>query len=259
MLAGEISRKLGLRARIRAAAIHLAGTIFIACLSYLLVFHVWYPPPFDMLAGGRDLFGLIVGVDLILGPSLMFAIFDRAKRRPLLALDIASIVSLQLTALLYGLHVSYVARPVALVFEVDRFRVIAASEVRVQELASAPPGFRSLPKFAIWTLGTRSSNGDEVVSSVDAALQGFDLAQRPSYWQNYDFSRAEVLRRSRPLSELRAQQDPQVQQEIAVAVHKAGIQREHARFLPLTSRLHSWIAILDSLGNPVSYAAVDGF
>ena len=47
----------------------------------LLVFAVWYPYPYREISGGRDLFLLVVAVDVVLGPLITFAVFNRAKPR----------------------------------------------------------------------------------------------------------------------------------------------------------------------------------
>ena len=52
--------------------------------------------------------------------------------------------ALQIAALVYGLHTVYIARPVAMVFEVERFRLVTANDVPVEELPKAPPEFREL-------------------------------------------------------------------------------------------------------------------
>ena len=100
---------------------------------------------------------------------------------------------LQLAALLYGLSTVYQARPVALVFEVDRFRVVNATDVLMDELPQALPEYRQLPLTGPWLLSARESQpGDERLRSIELALKGFDLGQRPSYWQAYPLARARL-------------------------------------------------------------------
>ena len=60
----------------------------VAALAAILVFLVWYPGPFRELAGGRGLFVLLTSVDVVLGPLLTFAVFDRTKSRRHLRLDL---------------------------------------------------------------------------------------------------------------------------------------------------------------------------
>src|SRR5664279_5232927 len=95
-------RTFDLPSRAKAAAIHLLVSAAVALLAALLVFAVWYPGAFRELAGGRGLFLLVTSVDVVLGPVLTFAVFNRAKGRRHLTWDLAVIASLQFAALVYG-------------------------------------------------------------------------------------------------------------------------------------------------------------
>jgi hypothetical protein len=100
------------RARLRAAAIHLGLSVLVAAVTAMLVFAIWYPYPYREISGGRELFQLLVAVDIVLGPLLTFAVFNRAKPRGELRRDLAVIVVLQLAGLSYGLWTVHLARPV---------------------------------------------------------------------------------------------------------------------------------------------------
>ena len=96
------------------------------------------------MAGGRDLFLLVTTVDVILGPVLTFSVFNPAKGLPPLASRpgrhrLAS----SSAALGYGLHTVFIARPIAMVFEVDRLRLVTAHDVAIEELPDALPQYRS--------------------------------------------------------------------------------------------------------------------
>src|SRR5215831_21153351 len=134
--------RLDLRRRARAAGFHLLISATLAALAAALVFGLWYPGFYRAVAGGRDLFLLVTGVDVVLGPLLTFAVFNLAKGWRHLRRDLAVIGVIQLAALLYGLHTVYIVRPVALAFEVDRFRVVAAANVYTPDLPKALPMYR---------------------------------------------------------------------------------------------------------------------
>ena len=63
------------------------------------------------------------------------------------------ICTLQLVALGYGLWTMYLARPVYLVHEIDRFKVVTAADLAESDLSSAPAAFRKTPLFGIQTIG----------------------------------------------------------------------------------------------------------
>src|SRR5690606_6560017 len=131
--------------RAGAAGLHLLMSVCIAAAVAILVFAFWYPGDYRLLAGGTELFSLVMVVDVVMGPLLTFVVFDRAKGVAHLRRDISVIALLQMLALSYGLHAMYMGRPIGLAFEFDRFRVVSMAEVVVAELPGAQPAFRRLP------------------------------------------------------------------------------------------------------------------
>ena len=75
--------------RLKAAGIHLGLSLVVALLAAGLVFGLWYPMPFREISGGRELFLLIVAVDVVIGPVITLAVFDRRKRWRELRRDLA--------------------------------------------------------------------------------------------------------------------------------------------------------------------------
>ena len=68
-----------LPSRLKASGIHLGISLTVALLAALLVFGLWYPYPYREMSGGRELFLIVVAVDVILGPLITLAVFNRAK------------------------------------------------------------------------------------------------------------------------------------------------------------------------------------
>ncbi|QDL35935.1 TfpX/TfpZ family type IV pilin accessory protein [Rhodoferax sediminis] len=250
--------RLNLRSRLRAAGLHLLVSAAFATLAATLVFDLWYPDAYRLLAGGRDLFLLVVSVDVVLGPLLTFAVFNPAKGWPHLRRDLAVIGLLQLGALLYGLHTVYIARPVALVFEVDRLRVVAADAVYTPELPQALPQYRSLPLTGPWLLAARAARpGEERNQALFMALGGADTGQRPLFWQPYSEARDRVLARSRPVAVLLAH-DPAHSADLATRLRAFKLDPQQARFLPVIAR-GDWVALLRPNGEVAGFAPYDGF
>ena len=77
---------------------------------------------------------------------------------------------LQLAALVYGLHTVFIVRPVAMIFEVDRMRLVVADDVAVDELPKALPAYRSLPLTGPLLLGARAPR--DAAERNDALFQG---------------------------------------------------------------------------------------
>ena len=250
--------RLDWRARARAAGVHLLISAGVAALAAALVFGLWYPGVYRHLSGGRDLFILVTAVDVVLGPLLTLAVFDLRKGWPHLRRDLAVIGAIQLAALVYGLHTVYVARPVAMVFEVDRLRVVTAADVHRPELPDAAPEYRSLPLTGPWLLSTRKpAAGDERNAALFMALRGLDISLRPKFWQPYDRGRSAVMERARPLGDLLKRYPDQAAQFIT-EVSQHGLEPSRAHFLPVTAR-GDWVAVLDDEGGIITFLPAEGF
>lgn len=247
--------------RAKGAGVHLGLSLLVAGLSAALVFGLWYPWPYRQLSGGWSLFTLIVSVDVVTGPLLTFAVFRSTKRRAEKVRDLAVIGCLQLAALGYGVWALWQARPVHMVFEVDRMRVVSAADIEPAALEQAPADLRRLPVWRPTLIAARrpDESSPDFLEALDAAMSGRDLALQPKFWAAYGPSeQAQALRRAQPFTDFLARK-PDSAGLLQAALAQSGLSAEQARVLPVLSRLHSWVAILDADGRPVAYAAVDGF
>lgn len=240
------TRKFDWKDRLQASGIHLGISLLIATLAALLVFALWYPYPYRDSSGGRELFLIVITVDVILGPLITLAVFSRNKPRQELVRDLAIVGLIQLTALAYGIWTICVARPVHLVFEVDRFRVVHAVEIPEELLDRAPPTVHKLPLTGPTPLAVRPfKDSQEESDATIAALGGVSLSARPDLWQNYPEARHRVLAASKPLSELR-QRFPQQTAEIDAVVAGLGAPNDTLRYLPMVARNTFWTVLLDA-------------
>jgi hypothetical protein len=235
------------RDRLQASGVHLAISLAIAALAALLVFGVWYPYPYREVSGGRELFLLLVSVDVILGPLITLAVYNRTKPWSELRRDLVMVAVMQLTALGYGLWTVCVARPVHLVFEYDRFRVVHAIDVAPELLAQVPPRIDALPITGPTLLALRPfKDGKEKMDATVAALQGVSLASRPDLWQPYAQSVSEILTVAKPVEELTTRFPTQVA-EIGRVLAEAGRKPEGLLYLPLVGRKSFWTVFLDPI------------
>lgn len=256
-----MDKKALMRARWRAALIHLGCSALMAAGAAALVFLIWYPWPYSVLAGGIGLFLLITGVDVIMGPLITLVVFDRRKPWTELRRDLLIVVVLQLCALGYGLHILFVARPVALALETDRLRVVRAGDIAEDELPLAPPGLSSLSLTGPRLLRTeRPTDPTELMETVQRALAGFDLGMRPKYWRPWDdVGRREVITVAKPLEPLRHRYGAR-RAEFDAAIARTGLGVEHLRYLPMLSQHDDWIALIDVRnGDLVGYAPFNAY
>lgn len=246
--------------RFLASGIHFGISLFLALLAGLVVFGVWYPYPYRDISGGRELFMILITVDVILGPLITLAIFNRAKPMRELKRDLAVVGMIQLAALGYGLWTVFVARPVHLVFEIYRFRAVHAIDVPQELLKKAPPGLGSMPLTGPTLLSVRPFRSDnERIDATITDLGGLPIGARPDLWQSYEAGRAQVIASSKPVSEIRARLPAQAAL-IDEAVASTGRKAEDLAYVPLVSRRHFWTVLIDrSTAQVLAYAPVDPF
>jgi hypothetical protein len=251
-----------LRAAARFAVKHLAVSALIAAMCAALVFGLWYPYPYGELASGRELFALVVSVDVVIGPLLSLVVYNPKKPRRELWRDIGTVFVLQLAALGYGLHSVTQARAVWLAFEKDRFRVVAVPDIDAASLAQAPAGMAQLSWTGPKTIGVKLVEGSdpEFLRSIQLAMEGIHPAFRPERWVDYDSQRSEVIKRSKPLSELKRKR-PEQSSLIDDAVRQKGLAEADLGYLPLLShRQTDWIvAVSLKDGTPKLYLPIDGW
>jgi hypothetical protein len=246
--------------RLGASGIHLGISLCVAVFAAALVFGLWYPYPYGEISGGRELFFLVVAVDVIMGPLITLAIFNRAKPRRELLIDFTVVGLLQLAALGYGLWTVFAARPVHLVFEYSRMTVVHAIDVDADLLAKAPTSLQKLPVTGPTVIALRPfKNPEEQFDATMAAFEGFPLAARSDLWQAYEPVRADVLKEAKPVAELRARFSNQAAQ-IDRAIAATGKPVTDLRYLPLLSRKTAWTVLLDTTtAEPLGYLPLDSF
>lgn len=253
------ARGFDLGSRLRAAGIHLGLSALVAALAAGLVFGLWYPSPFREISGGRELFFIVVAVDVVLGPLITFAVFDRRKPWSELRRDLAIVALLQLGGLGYGLHTVFEARPVVLALEQDRLRVVRAIDLSAADLAQAPPEWQRLPWWGVQTLATRPPSSSEKLEAIDLGLQGQDIGMRPQFWLPSSATAAALIAGGKPVAELNRHY-PARAPELQAALAATGVAADQLRYLPLLARRTDWIALVDGgSGRIVGYAPFDGF
>lgn len=250
-----------LQARLKAAAIHLGVSLLLASAIALLVFELWYPWPYREISGGRELFLLVMSVDVVLGPLLMLAVFNIRKPRAELRRDIAVIALLQLAGLGYGLWTVQLARPAHLVFEIDRFRVVHRVDIPPELEAQAPAGIPIAPWGGPTSLSTRSfrSNSEKMEFTL-AALQGVQLGARPELWEPYAAGKDRILAASKPVVDLKTR-FPQQAAPVDQAVRRAGRQVGEVFYLPMMGRkADGWTVLIDgATAEIIGYLPLDSF
>ena len=254
-----------LKRRINAAGVHFGLSLLLAAIAGVLVFAVWYPHPYWEISGGPKLFLLMTTVDVIMGPLMTFVVFNVAKRRVELFRDLTIIGFIQAAALAYGLWIVAVVRPVHLVFEIDRFRVVHAIEVPAELLDQALPDLQRLPLSGPTLLSIREfKDSNESFESIMAELRGSAISFRPGMWQSYAKAKPQVVHRAKPLSELK-KRFPARTDEINSALASWWVTTEEKHgtsvgYIPMVGRVGFWTVFIDTkTADIISFVPIDSF
>lgn len=248
-------------AAIQFALKHLFFSILVAALVAFVVFQIWFPYPFREMAGGKDLFWLIVCVDVVCGPLLSLVLYNPIKSKKELFLDLSIVVLIQLAALVYGLLSLYNARPVAMVFEVDRFRAVVMADIQESDKLESQKLNIKIPAWGVENFGIREAkNTDEFLQSIDLGLQGIEPSMRPQWWTPLEQSKAAILKKAKPVDLLKAKY-PNSKLDIEKITQATALPEDQLVWLPFVSRRSTeWTVFINKqTALPVAYIALNGF
>lgn len=247
------------REKLLAFVVHFAVTLFLAAAAAALIFLVWFPDPFQTMVGGTQLFMLVVGCDLVLGPLISLVIYNSRKSRKELLFDYSIVGAVQLAALIYGIYVVSASRPVYVAFVQDRFEVVTAIELEPQELADAKlPEFKTLPKWGPQLVATHVPE-EERNDALFAALEGRDVSARPRFYVPFESQRDQIKALAKPLSAL-YKQHKDAAHIVMTSEQDLEIPLDELRWLPVKAKDGFWTALIDSsTGKPAAYVELDPY
>ena len=231
--------------RFRAAALHLGLSAAIAACVFLAVRLLWYPGALFDLAGGRDLFVLIVVVDVVVGPLITLIVFKPGKWG--LRFDMVVIAVLQLAALAYGLWSISLSRPVYTVFVKDRFELVRASDLEEGDLA--PVRGTAFARLS-WT-GPRTISVEfprdpaQQAEIMFSSAAGKDIHLYPRHYVPYAAHAKTAASKAQPLADLR-KLNPERVADVDALPRKYGRAEAALAFLPLKTGKADLAVILSS-------------
>lgn len=112
--------------------LHLGVSVLIGLISAYIVFFIWYPAPLAQAIGVTQLFGLLLIIDIILGPLLGWIIYKEGKKT--LKFDLAVIIFVQIFAYSYGIYSVAQGRPLWIVYSHYHFDVIQNKQIDEKDL-----------------------------------------------------------------------------------------------------------------------------
>lgn len=129
----------------RFCILHLAISIFIGLLTAWLIFFIWYPMPLAKAIGVTKLFGLLLLVDMILGPLLGWLIYKEGKKT--LKFDLIVIILVQILAYGYGMYCLAQGRPLWIVYSQYYIDVVQNKEIESKDLEKADKDYQQRSFF----------------------------------------------------------------------------------------------------------------
>lgn len=254
--------RIRLKTALKASATHLLLSIVVAVFCAALVFGFWYPSPFDRLARGREIFLLVMAIDVVCGPLLTLVIFDRKKNKSELWRDLAIVGLIQIFALGYGISSLKNARPVWIAFEGDRFRIVSIPDINLEQLHLAPKSLQRLSLTGPKLLGVRlaSSSDADFKDSIFLALSGEPPAFRPARWVQYETQLQDIIKVAKPLKIL-LRKYPTKEAELNEIALKNNANLDKLGYLPLLAEgTLEWTVIIGlEDGQPKAYLPLDAW
>jgi hypothetical protein len=178
--------------RYKAFGLHLMGSAIVLTFVPGGLYLGWYRWPGWYLCNALDIVGILLLVDLTLGPLLTLLIANPKKSRRELVRDVGIIVCVQVAALIYGAATLWNGRPLYYTFSEDRLQLVQASDLKTDEIERAQkenpplaPRWYSLPRWVWAPLPDAAGERRSIV--VSALTGGGDVIEMPRYfkpWQD---------------------------------------------------------------------------
>jgi hypothetical protein len=237
------------RFRLIAFGLHLSGSAIALTLVLGAFWLGWYRWPGWYLASVLHVVGILVMVDLVLGPTLTLIVANQTKKHAELARDIAIIVAVQLAALIYGSTTLWLGRPLYYTFSVDRLELVQASDLKSPDIAAArhenpalAPYWYSLPR---WIWAPLPANPDEAQKIVlESAFGGSDVVQMPRYFRPWSQGLPQLRERLQKTDDLKVF-SPREKQRLTERMRRRGLAADRANTLVMWGGSRRVLAVFD--------------
>ncbi|HYJ41213.1 MAG TPA: TfpX/TfpZ family type IV pilin accessory protein [Steroidobacteraceae bacterium] len=247
------------REKFIATAIHFLVTLGLAACAAALIFLVWFPDPFATMIGGTELFMLVVGCDVALGPLISLVIYNSRKSRRKLIIDYTIVGIVQIAALVYGVSIVAGTRPAYVAYSIDRLEVVTAREFTDAELAAVrKPEYATLPFTGprLVAIEVPPTDRNEALFS---GLNGNDIYLRPKFFVRYEAQVESIRGHARPIA-LLMKRKPASRSLLEAAMRDVEIPAERVRWLPVHHSKGFWTALIDiNDGKPIAYMDLDPY
>jgi len=215
-----------MRTKLALRNLYISQAIILVFLMF--AYYIWFPYSFAKLGGFNQTALMLIFVDLVLGPLLVFIVYKEGKK--FLRFDINVLLGIQLFAFAFGAYSLYLKHPAYAVFTVDRFTLANVSQLYPQQpwLTQLQSSFFSSPQFVV----AKSPNNVKKRNALmfDILLKGApDINERPELFEPFGQHLDTVFAKSIPLNILF--QNTKTKEKLAV-FHKqyGGVPDDYAYF-----------------------------
>lgn len=153
-------------------------------IAVMVLVNAWYPGNyFDLLGIGYKLAGFLAAL-FVLGPVLG-ALFYKPDGEAY-ANDLSVIFIVKFVVLMLGLHLAYSQRPILVVFSVDRFVVVQAYQISLDQ---APPAIVKMTVRAGEPplIAARKLPENDAGPLLEIMSGGVDIEYRPAQYERFEY------------------------------------------------------------------------
>jgi hypothetical protein len=243
---------MNIKQKIPATLIHLSSSLVVFFVFIYLLRFFWYPEPYFTASGGWQGLKIVALVDIVLGPLLTFVVFNKAKPRKELFIDISLIVALQLSALLWGINTVYQQRPVAIVFWDDRFFTVPDNALSTHYANNEK--YQALLKQSLpFVFARRPANNIEL-ETMQQRIKDFNIAphHQVENYQDFDSVFSTIKLMSMNMGAVIAR-NGDMRNSLKHILKKTGTTMEDNIYLPLQSKYQDIVLVFDQQGHQIGF------
>jgi hypothetical protein len=238
-----------MRFRLKAFSLHLLSSATALTLILGSLYFGWYRWPGWHLSDVTTVVLVMVGVDVVLGPTLTFIIANQKKSRRELTRDIGIIVVVQLCALIYGSVSLWNGRPLYYAFSENILQLVQAydidakdAEIGRQQNPALAPHWYSLPRWIWAPLPQNAEESRKIV--VSAITGGDDVTSMPKYFKPWEDGLPSLRSHLKKVDDV-AYFAKSEKEKLKERMKAAGLPDDQLNTMPLTGRGHPLLAVFD--------------
>jgi len=236
--------------RFKAFSVHLISSATVLALILSGLYFGWYRWPGWYLSEVSKVVVVMIGVDLVLGPTLTFIIANKNKPRREFTRDVAIIVLIQLCALLYGSASLWNGRPICYAYSEGFLQLVQAYDISADEMRlgrehnpSLAPSWYSLPRW-VWAPLPEDQDAQQTILA-SAVTGGDDVISMPRYYKRWQDGTSSLKSQLKKVDELKyfSKSDKDA---LKKKMKEAGFADDQPNTMVFTGRSSPLLAVFDA-------------